>query len=386
MHGGSTLLRLAALPRQATITGVIQQNPLFPELMPEEAAPEPPAEDRSPVEDKPARSRAPKPPVQVGLHPPDERVLALAAALPHQLRLGTSSWTYPGWAGLLWDGAYPETALSKQGLAAYGRHPLLNTVSLDRNFYRALTATQYARYAGQVPPHFRFVVKAPSLVTDALVRTEAGRGMQANAAFLSPELAVQEFLVPALEGLGQHIGALVFQLSPLPPQLLGRLSEVLQRLRAMLAALPALQPIAPDGVVAVEVRDPAFLTTHAAEFADVLRDTGATYCLGLHPKLPPLEEQLPLLRALWPGPLVCRWNMNRVHGPYGYEDAEKLYAPFATVIDPDPETHAALARVVAATVERGQNAFVTISNHAEGSAPRTIVSLADEIRSRLARA
>jgi hypothetical protein len=131
-------------------------------------------------------------------------------------------------------------------------------------------------------------------------------------------------------------------------------------------------------VVAVEVRDPAVLTSHAAEFADVLRDTGATYCLGLHPKLP-------LLRALWPGALVCRWNMNRVHGPYGYEDAEKLYAPFATVIDPDPETRAALARVVAGTVDRGQNAFVTISNHAEGSAPQTIVSLAEEIRLRLAR-
>jgi hypothetical protein len=38
------------------------------------------------------------------------------------LRLGTSSWTYPGWAGLMWDGAYPETLLSKKGLRAYGQH------------------------------------------------------------------------------------------------------------------------------------------------------------------------------------------------------------------------------------------------------------------------
>ena len=262
---------------------MIQQNPLFPEFLPEQAEPDLPPEPRSAVEDKSAKPKPPKRPLHVGLHPPDASVISLAAALPRHLRLGTSSWTYPGWAGLLWDGEYPQTALSKEGLAAYGRHPLLNTVSLDRNFYRALTATQYARYAGQVPPHFRFVVKAPSLVTDALVRAENGRGMQANAAFLSPDLAVQEFLVPALVGLGQHIGALVFQLSPLPPQLLGRLSEVLQRLRAMLAALPALQPIAPDGVVAVEVRDPAFLTNHAAEFAVVLLVNCATYFLVLLP-------------------------------------------------------------------------------------------------------
>ena len=357
---------------------MIQQNPLFPELAPEPIA-EPPA-TTEPAPAKPAKApRAAKPITTVGLHPPDAATLALADALPGRLRLGTSSWTYPGWAGLLWDGDYSPAALSKQGLAAYSQHPLLRTVSLDRNFYRALTASQYARYASQVPPGFRFVVKAPSLVTDALVRAENGRGMQANPAFLNAELAVQEFVLPALEGLGAHLGALVFQLSPLPPQLLGRLPEVLERLSALLAALPPLAPTAPDGVVAVEVRDPAFLTSHAAGFAAVLREAGATYCLGLHPKLPPIDEQLPLLRALWPGPLVCRWNLNRIHGPYGYEEAEKLYEPFARIHDPDPETRQALARVVAGTVDRGQNAFVTISNHAEGSAPQTLRSFAEEV-------
>src|SRR5690606_35650597 len=104
----------------------------------------------------------------------------LAMALPAGLRLGTSSWTYPGWSGLLWDGEVSESALSKHGLAAYVQHPLLRTVSLDRSFYRPLTAVQYARYAAQAPDDFRFIVKAPSLVTDALVRGEDGRGMQLN--------------------------------------------------------------------------------------------------------------------------------------------------------------------------------------------------------------
>lgn len=200
--------------------------------------------------------------------------------------------------------------------------------------------------------------------------------MQVNPAFLDPALALETFVQPALEGLGERLGALVFQISPLPLAQLDHMDEPLRRLRAMLLSLPALAPIAPDGVVAVEVRDPQWLTS---ELVEVLREARATYCLGLHPKLPPLQDQLPLLRALWPGPLVCRWNLHPVHGPYGYEDAERIYAPYDRLHDPDPETRVALAHVIAGTTRRGQNAFVTISNHAEGCAPATVRALAEQL-------
>ena len=60
------------------------------------------------------------------------------------------------------------------------------------------------------------------------------------------------------------------------------------------------------------------------------------YRLGLHAKKPPIEEQLPLLRTLWPGPLVCRWNLHRRHGAYGYESAKAQYAPFDSRKTPTP--------------------------------------------------
>lgn len=303
-------------------------------------------------------------------------MLVLAQALPQQLRLGTSSWTYPAWNGLVWDAVYAEAQLSRQGLAAYAAHPLLRTVSLDRNFYRPLTVSQYLRYAEQVPGDFRFVVKAPNVVTDALVRAEDGRGREPNPAFLNPELALREFVEPALEGLGDKVGALVFQISPLPLALLDRMPSLLGHLRALLLALPRLAPRAPDGVIAVEVRDPEWLTP---EFASVLREAGATYCLGLHPKLPPLAQQLPVLRALWPTPLVCRWNMHELHGPYGYEDAQKRYAPYERLHDPDPATLQALAKVIGGITGAGHNAYITVSNHAEGCAPLTVQRLAQQV-------
>ena len=311
---------------------------------------------------------------------------ALAAALPKTLHLGTSSWTYPGWTGLVWAEEYPDAKLSKEGLRAYSQHPLMRAVSVDRAFYRPLTVSQYTGYALQVPDDFRFVIKAPSLVSDALVRDETGRGMTMNRNFLDPELAVREFVEPALAGLGHKLGALVFQLSPLPEAWLKRLDRVLYQLATMLAALPSLLRAAPDAVVAVEVRDPLFLQPpHAARLASLLRDAGATYCLGLHAKMPPIAEQLPMLRALWRGkdgwPLVCRWNLHRVHGAFGYEEAKQLYAPYDKLVDPDLETRAALVKVIAATTAAGHKAYVTISNKAEGSAPLTVDALAQAVLS-----
>lgn len=307
-------------------------------------------------------------------------VQAGAAQLPRSVYLGTSSWSFPGWKDLVWDGDYSEAVLSRHGLGPYARNPLLRTVSLDRAFYQPLTASQYAAYAAQVPDHFRFVVKAPALVADALVRAEDGRGMQPNPAFLAADLAVDQFIIPALEGLGPKAGALVFQLSPLPGTLLARLPDVLMRLDAMLAAASAAVAQSCGTILAVEVRNKEFLTP---EFARVLKQAGAVYCLGLHAKMPPIEEQLPMLRALWPAPLVCRWNLHRKHGAFGYEEAKKTYEPFNKLVDPDPQTRSVLAKVAAATAAAGLPAIITINNKAEGSAPLSVLELARAIASRL---
>ncbi|MBL0919262.1 MAG: DUF72 domain-containing protein [Hydrogenophaga sp.] len=328
----------------------------------------------------PPPAGAPPPRARTGVQPAahDETLHTLATALPPRLRLGTSSWSYPGWAGLVWERGYPEATLSRQGLTAYARHPLLRSVCVDRSFYRPLTEAQFARYAQQVPDDFRFVVKAPALVCDAQVRGEDGQGRQPNPLFLDPTVAVNEFVLPALAGLGHKTGALVFQLSPLPFAQLHRLPLLLERLRALLKALPDVRSATPDGVIAVEVRDREWLApTAAPALAAVLRDAGATYCLGLHAKMPRMADQLPLLRALWPGPMVCRWNLNPLHGAYGYEDAQREYSPYDRIHDVDADTRELIVRTVRGITGAGQNAYVTISNKAEGCAPLSAVALAE---------
>ena len=310
--------------------------------------------------------------------PVPENIQALANTLPPQLRMGVSTWSYPGWRGLVWDGDYDASVLSKNGLTAYSQHPLMRTVSVDRTFWRPLTLEQYARMAQQVPQDFRFLVKCPNVVTDALVRDENGQGQTANPAFLSPELAVQQLVIPAVQGLGNKLGVLVFQLSPLPWQQLQRLDQVLQSLAHMLAAVRAAlaQENASHVITAVEVRDPEFLVP---ALADVLRAHDSTYCLGLHGKMPGIAQQLPVLRALWPCPLVCRWSLNRSFGPFGYPDAQAKHDPFDEIRSEDADTRHTLAKTIHGITKAGQPAFVTVSNDAEGCAPRSIALLAQAV-------
>jgi uncharacterized protein YecE (DUF72 family) len=303
---------------------------------------------------------------------PDAELRALAQRLAERfggrLHLGTSSWHFPGWAGLVWGGDYPEATLSKQGLTAYAQHPLLTTVSLDRAFYRPLDAATYRLLAAQTGEHFRFVVKAPSAVSDAVLREPtSGAPLQPNPLFLDAQAALELCVRPAAEGLGPRLGVLVFQVSPLPSRWLqpGALVPALERL------WPVVLPALPAGArAALELRDAELLTPGLAAS---LKAHGVRCCIGLHDRMPAIDEQLPMQRATWPGDLVCRWNLHR---GLRYTQAKAKWEPFDRLQSPDPETRELLAKVILATLNAGHSAFVVINNKAEGSAPLSVLELA----------
>ena len=66
--------------------------------------------------------------------PAAPEIAALAAGLPASLHLGTMTFTYPGWIGVIYAEGTPATRLSKEGLPAYCRHPLLRAVELAAPF------------------------------------------------------------------------------------------------------------------------------------------------------------------------------------------------------------------------------------------------------------
>ncbi|NVH77443.1 DUF72 domain-containing protein, partial [Paraburkholderia sp. JPY432] len=305
--------------------------------------------------------------------PPSPELLALAAQLPPQIHLGTSTWSFPGWSGIVYGDDYSNSKLSREGLSAYGAHPLLKTVSIDRSFYQALTVTEYLRYAQQVPEHFRFIVKAPMTITDATVRAERGEPVSLNPCFLNAQMAIDDFVAPCVEGLGAKAGALVFQFSPLPDQMLAQPAVFIERLGEFFGALPRL----PDGsCYAVEIRDASLLTPR---FIRMLKTAGVRYCVGIHARMPdPLRQAaaLALLDGEPAGPLIARWSL---HGGFKYEQAKAKYEPFNRLVDEDPATRASLAELAARYALAGQPVVIAVNNKAEGSAPLSCVKLAEEI-------
>jgi uncharacterized protein YecE (DUF72 family) len=313
--------------------------------------------------------------------PADEALARLGRRLPAGVFLGTSSWSFPGWERIVYGGRYSETKLARSGLAAYSAHPVLRTVGIDRGFYQPLAAQAYAAYAEQVTDGFRFLVKAPALLTSATLRNAGAATATTNEHFLDASAARELFIEPAIQGLGAKCGPLVFQFSPLPRLMLRAAAhELIERIGAFLSALPrAVADHTP--VYAVEVRDPELLTPR---FVRMLHATGVRLCLGVHARMPEASRQAAALRKLdaeaapgadWKlaGPLVVRWSLQ---AGLRYDDAKNRYAPFDRIIDPDIVTRGTLTHLIHVALRSGQPAFVVVNNKAEGSAPLSCVELA----------
>jgi uncharacterized protein YecE (DUF72 family) len=302
--------------------------------------------------------------------PVDQEIVSTAAALPQSVRIGTSSWSFPGWAHILYAGNHSENSLARKGLGAYARHPLLRCVGIDRTYYRPLDAETFAQYRAAVPDDFRFVVKAHEDLTlprfTSHPRYDARSGLL-NHRYLDAAYARDAVVGPAVEGLGAALGPIVFQFSPERARSADDALRFVDRLEAFLAGLPR------GPLYAVELRTRAFLT---AQYADVLARTGAVHCLNVHPSMQSLGEQWARVAVEDGRAVVVRWMLG---AGMKYEEARDRYAPFNRLVDEDLATRSEIAERAVAAAMRDIPVYVIANNKAEGSAPLTLFALAREI-------
>jgi uncharacterized protein YecE (DUF72 family) len=296
-----------------------------------------------------------------------------AARVPAGVRLGTMSWSYPGWRGLVYAADAPVKSLSALGLTAYARHPLMRTVEIDRTYYDPLPARDLRAYAAQVPADFRFVVKAHDACVFVRYPAHArygARGGQGNPLFLDAAYAADAVIGPIVDGLGEKLGLVLFQF---PPQDVGTGAGFAARLGAFLARLPQ------GPTYAVELRN-ADLVSPA--YGAALAAAGAVHVHNVWSSMPSIADQARRLPAATRRPLVVRWLFPRGDS---HEEAGARYEPFSRLVDEDAGSRAAVADLVTRALIHDVPAIVTVDNKAEGCAPESVVRLARVIASRRAR-
>jgi len=295
---------------------------------------------------------------------------AIAARLPATVRFGTSSWSFPGWAGIVYSRRASASELAREGLVEYSRHPLLTTVGIDRGFYAPIPAEDLRRYAAQLPAGFPCCTKAPESVTGALRSGPAG-GRGPNPGFLDPRVFEEEMLAPFREAFLEHTGPFILQFPPARRAEHGSgtsPAEFAQRLDAFLGAVPR------DFSYAVELREERLLTD---EYRRVLSRHGTAHVYNAATAMPmpaAQAERVPVAGAPF---AVVRLLLRP---GTGYDERREEFLPFDRIVDPNPELRAQVVSLVRAALEQPERpVYVLVNNKAEGCAPATIRALAEQL-------
>ena len=286
-----------------------------------------------------------------------------------EIRIGTCSWKYPSWTGLVYSA--PEGI---DYLAEYARS--FRTVEVDQWFWSLFAGGKIVLpdrrvaegYASVVPDGFRFSVKVPNSVTlTHPYARETGGKLVPNPSFLSADLFAR--FVDCLGNLADKVDAWMLQFEyinkakmPDAPSFRAALGAFLRELpRAAGRTLPLF----------VEIRNPAWLTEDHFRF---LEGEGAfpVFLQGYF---------MPDVRETWPiaEPFVRERALFRLHGPDRAGMEKKTKEDWSRIVEPRDAEIDGLARLFSRLGAIGLDLIVNVNNHYEGSAPLTVKKLRERL-------
>jgi uncharacterized protein YecE (DUF72 family) len=298
--------------------------------------------------------------------PTPEEVASLASRVPELVRFGTSSWTYPGWKGLIYQRDYPATGAVAKQLGEYARWPLVRTVGIDSFFYRPPSAATLESYAAVLPPDFRCVSKVWERITAHTFNSprDPTRRGERNPDWLNARLFVDEVLDPMRAHFGEHLGPLVFEFQAIATRDACAPDQFAQALDRFFGALPT-------GVsYAVEVRNPEFL---APGYFAVLRDHGVAHVFNAWTRMPPIGEQLLMHESITADFVVARALLRPGRT---YAQAVDAFAPYDHIQEENPALRRDLVALARTAINLRIPAYVIANNRAEGCSPLTIAGVA----------
>lgn len=292
---------------------------------------------------------------------------SIASALPAGVFFGTSSWSFPGWAGIVYSAKRTTTELAREGLREYARHPLLTTVGIDRSYYAALPVPDLLAYRAQLPDGFRCCIKAPASVTAFALVTSTGRA-ERNPDFLSIDRFVEDLLQPLSLAFREHTGPIILEFPPFPRSLRLEAKAFLERVDFFLTHVPR------DFELAIELRDRTLLTT---QYRELLAKHAVGHTYNYWTAMP-----MPAAQAAVVPPEEPPFSIVRLLLKPGtrYDEQREAFRPFNRLQAPDEAMRSDAVTVAGRALQRQKRVFMLVNNKAEGSSPLTVIELAKRLR------
>jgi uncharacterized protein YecE (DUF72 family) len=279
---------------------------------------------------------------------------------------GTSSWKYPGWKGQVYVRDYPsQKAFEQECLAEYAT--VFPTVCADFALYDFPRADRMQVMHDQTPGDFRVSLKVTDRITvkrfPNIPRYGASAGTD-NPDFLNVELFEDGFLKP-LEALRGKRGVIIFEFSTFHPAGGVTAAGFIEMMDRFLARLPR------GYAYAVEIRNRDFLS---ADYLAMLRTHGVAHVFNNWTRMPAVIEQTQIAGILT-APFAAVRSLLKPGRTY--EEAVRLFQPYETVKEENPQARLGVAEAVKRCVIEGKTLFAYINNRVEGNAPKTIEGILD---------
>ena len=277
-----------------------------------------------------------------------------------ELRIGTCSWKFPSWHGLVYSAPKGINYLEE-----YAHN--FDTVEIDQWFWALFgkdsvklpNPVDVEMYRRSVPDNFRFTVKIPNSVTLTHFYKKAKTDpLVPNPSFLSPSL-LQTFL-SLLDPLEDTLGPLMFQFEYLNRQKMGSQSRFQELFEAFVRQIP------PSYQYAVEIRNANYLNESYFAFLNQNRLI-PVFLQGYW--MPPITTVYQKWRSL---ALRQKVVVIRLLGPDRKEIEKITGKQWAQIVAPKDEELSAVVDMIGDLLDRGIDVYLNVNNHYEGSAPLTI--------------
>ncbi len=273
---------------------------------------------------------------------------------PKQIKIGTCSWKYDSWKGLVYS-----DNVGKDFLAEYAQR--YGLVEVDQWFWSLFgdkvvmpKPETVKEYVAAVPKDFRFSIKVPNAIT---LTHQYGNGpLEINPFFLLNEL-MDDFL-ELLRPMSKQINSLIFQFEYLNKQKMTDQTAFLEQLQQFCEKLP------PKFHYCIEIRKQNYLNKPYFKF---LQDMKLSHVFLQGYWMPPIFEVYGHFKEY-----IKRHTVIRLHGPDRKGIEKQTKNQWNAIIDPkDGELHK-LKNMVKSLINNEVKVTLNENNHYEGSAPETI--------------